>query len=176
MKKFVLLIMVLCMTILMPLNVLAETREVKEEMAKEKINVYIFWGNGCGYCEAAINFFESIEDEYGKYFNLVKYEVWYEKDNNTLKENVAAYFGDDVTGVPYIVIGDETFGGYAEEYNEDLKEAIVDAYEDDDYIDVVAKVNAGEVETKSNYDTLIVIGIFAVVIGGFGALIYFSRK
>jgi len=157
-----------------PLSVLAEGK--KETETKDKVKVYLFWGNGCGYCEAAKEFFASIEEKYSKYYELVDYEVWYNKENNTLKENVANYLKDDVSGVPYIVIGDTTFGGYSSEYDEQIIEAIEDAYEDDDYVDVVAKVKSGDVEPAKNYDTLIVIGIFVVIIGGFGALIYFSRK
>ena len=181
MKKVLLSLMAILVAVMMPLNVLAketkETKEAETETTKEKINVYLFWGNGCGYCEAAKEFFASIEDEYGKYYNLVDYEVWYNEENNALKESVAEYFNEDVSGVPYIIIGETTFGGYASDYDDDIKKAIKEAYEDEDYVDAVAKVQAGDVKSSSkNYDTLIVIGIFAVVIGGFGALIYFSRK
>ena len=174
MKKVLLSILTLFMVLVFPMSVLAD--EGKEDAKKEKINVYLFWGDGCGYCEAAKEFFASIEEEYDDYYNLVEYEVWYNKDNNELKENVAAYFNDDVTGVPYIIIGDKTFGGYSSEYDEDIKKAIKEAYDDEDYIDAVAKVGTGDYETPKNYDTLIVIGIFVLIIGGFGALIYFSRK
>lgn len=172
MKKVLLSVIALVMALMFPLSVLAD----KKEESKDKINVYLFWGNGCGYCEAAKEFFASIKDEYGNYFNLVEYEVWYDKDNNALKDSVAEYFNDDVSGVPYIIIGETTFGGYAADYDEDIIEAIEEAYEDDDYVDIVAKVKSGNVEPEKNYDTLIVIGIFVVIIGGFGALIYFSRK
>ena len=181
MKKFILSLLTVLLVVMMPLNVLAAkttdtTEEDAETTTKEEINVYIFWGNGCGYCEAALEFFSSIEEEYGDYFELVKYEVWYDKANNALKEEVVEYFGDDVTGVPYIVIGDVTFGGYASDYDEDIKTAIKEAYEADDYEDIVAKIQNGDIEAPKNYDTLIVISIFVVIIGGFGALVYFSRK
>lgn len=176
MKKKILNFIALIIAVLLPITVMAETENESESPVKEKVNVYLFWGNGCGYCEAAKDFFASIEDEYGKYFELVEYEVWYSKDNNALKERVVEYFGDDVSGVPYIVIGDTTFGGYASSYDEDIKEAIKDAYEDEKYVDYVEQIISGDVETPKNYDTLIVIGIFVVIIGGFGALIYFSRK
>lgn len=180
MKKKLLSLIVLLVAILIPTTVIAETKEAAKDetevVENEKINVYLFWGQGCGYCEAAKEFFSSIEEEYGKYFELVDYEVWYDKNNNALKESVVEYFKDDVTGVPYIVIGETTFGGYASDFDEDIKDAIVEAYEDDDYVDYVAKIIAGDIETPKSYDTLIVIGIFVVIIGGFGALVYFSRK
>lgn len=176
MKKILLSILTIFMVLMFPLSVIAEGKETREVEENKKVNVYLFWGNGCGYCEAAKKFFASIEEDYGKYFNLVEYEVWYDKDNNALKESVAEYFNDDVTGVPYIIIGETTFGGYASTYDGDIKKAIKEAYEDEEYEDIVAKVKGGDIEPAKNYDTLIVIGIFVVIIGGFGALIYFSRK
>lgn len=167
MKKVLLSILALLIAVVLPISASAEE--------KEKINVYLFYGNGCGYCEAAKEFFASIEEEYGEYYNLVEYEVWYVEENSELMQNVASYLGDEVGGVPYIVIGETTFGGYSSEYDSDIIDAIEEEYENEDYVDVVAKVKGGEVSSK-NYDTYIVIGIFAVIIGGFGALIYFSRK
>ena len=174
MKKSILSIIAILVAIFFPLNVLAK----EKEEVNEPINVYLFWGNGCGYCEAAKEFFVSIEEEYGDKFDLVAYEVWNDEKNQALEQAVAEYLGEEVSGVPYIVIGEKTFNGYSSEYDEDIIEAIEDEYENDDRIDVLEKIDAGEVSKSSekNYDTLIVIGIFAVIIGGFGALIYFSRK
>lgn len=167
MKKVFLSIISLLAALMLPISVSAEENE--------KINVYLFYGNGCGYCEAAKKFFASIKEEYGEYYNLVEYEVWYVKENSNLMQNVASYFGEEVGGVPYIVIGETTFGGYSSEYDNDIKKAIKEEYENENYKDIVAKVKSGEVSSK-NYDTFIVVGIFAVIIGGFGALVYFSRK
>lgn len=174
MKKSILSIIAILVAIFFPLNVLAK----EKEEAKDPINVYLFWGNGCGYCEAAKEFFASIEEEYGDKFDLAAYEVWNDENNQALEQAVADYLGEEVSGVPYIIIGEKTFNGYSSEYDEEIIEAIEDEYENDERIDVLEKIDAGEVSKSSekNYDTLIVIGIFAVIIGGFGALIYFSRK
>ncbi|MBQ6687280.1 MAG: thioredoxin family protein [Bacilli bacterium] len=175
MKKIILSIAILFVTLAFPLSALAEETKV-EPRTKDEVNVYLFWGNGCGYCEAAKEFFASIEDEYGDKFELVEYEVWYDKNNNELKETVIDYMNDDASGVPYIVIGEKTFGGYASDFNEDIIKAIEEEYESDERFDVIEKIESGDIEPSKNYDTLIVIGIFVVVIGGFGALIFFSRK
>lgn len=172
MKKTILSLIALFIALLFPLNVMAD----EKEESKEKINVYLFWGNGCGYCEAAKNFFRSIEKEYEDYYELVEYEVWYDEDNKALMNSVAEYFDEEIGGVPYIIIGETTFGGYSEEYNDSIIKAIKEEYENEDYVDVVKNVKADGVTTEKNYDTLIIIGIFVVIIGGFGALVYFSRK
>lgn len=167
MKKFKLLVVALITVILLPFSVNAAK--------KEPINVYLFKGDGCGYCAAALEFFESIEKDYGDYFNLVEYEVWYSEENSTLMNEVASHFGEEINGVPYIVIGDKTFQGYAEEYNSDIIKAIKDSYESKDYVDAIKAVNGNvptEEKDNSNRTTIIII---AVALVGFVALFYFAR-
>lgn len=111
----------------------------------KKINVYIFHGDGCPHCAKAFEFFDSIEEEYGKYYNLVKYETWtslFASRNNKMMKEVAQSFNEDLEklGVPYIIIGDKTFLGYSDSYKEDIKKAIVDAYNDEDYEDKVKPI------------------------------------
>lgn len=134
MKKF---FMIVCLLLAFIPNVVS----AKEE----KINVYIFHGDGCPHCAKALEFFDSIEEEYGKYYNLVKYETWTSfnaSHNNKLMKKVAEAFGEDLEnlGVPYIIIGDKTFLGYTESYGEDIKKAIEDAYNSDSYEDKVKPI------------------------------------
>lgn len=134
MKKF---IMTLCLLLVLIPNIVKA-----DNKGKEKINVYMFYGDGCPHCHKASEFFEDIEKEYGQYFNLVKYETWYSHRNNKMMTSTAEALKTDTEnlGVPYIIIGDKTFLGYSESYNEDIKKAIVDAYNDDDYIDKVKPI------------------------------------
>lgn len=54
-------------------------------------------------------------EEYGKYFNLVSYEIFNDSNNSKLFEQVSKFMdGEAATGVPYIVIGDTVFGGFKE--------------------------------------------------------------
>lgn len=189
MKKIKLLLVILLIVMLLPFNINAAK--------KNPITVHMFRGEGCGYCAAALEFFESIEDEYGKYFNLETHEVWYDSDNATLMSQVASYFGEDVGGVPYIIIGDKTFQGYAEQYNDEIKENIKSAYDSGNFHDIVADIQSGEIKvdvdtpsgddntknTTTNYSsrekneksdkTTIIIIVAALV--GFIALVYFAR-
>ena len=180
MKKIKSLLIAIIAVVLVPFTVNAAKNE--------PITVHMFRGEGCGYCAAALEFFESIESEYGKYFDLETHEVWYDEDNANFMQDVAAYFGEDVGGVPYIIIGDKTFQGYAEQYDEEIIDAITTAYESGSFVDRVAQVQNGEVsvgqgsnskedakedkEDKSNKTTIIII-IVALV--GFIAMVYFAR-
>ena len=133
---------------------------------KEKINVYIFYGDGCPHCHNAFNFFDSIEEEYGKYYKLVKYETWYSHRNNKLMISTAEALGTDTTnlGVPYIIIGDKTFLGYSSQYDEDIKKAIVDAYNDENYDDKVAPVVTTMFKDLKNTLITAGVGCLAIVI------------
>ena len=97
---------------------------------KNKVNIYFFWGDGCPHCEEGFKFLDSISDEYGKYFKLNKFEVWKNEDNAKLMEQFASKMGDEISGVPYIVIGERTFKGFSEKHKESIKAAIKEQYKD----------------------------------------------
>lgn len=95
----------------------------------DQINIYLFRGNGCGYCRAFLTYLEGITKEYGKYFKLVSFEVWNDADNAELLDAIGSFLGQEASGVPYIVIGDQVFPGYAESYNEGIEQAIKTLYD-----------------------------------------------
>ena len=96
----------------------------------EKVNVYFFWGDGCHICEREWEFWESVETEYGDYFTLNAFEVWHNDENAELMEVFAAAMGDELTGVPYTVIGENTFKGFPEDFETQMLEAIKEQYQD----------------------------------------------
>lgn len=140
--------------------------------AKEKIKVYMFRGEGCPHCEEALEFFDKLgkRDKYNVMYDLKKYEVWYDEDNAKLMEQVAKELGEEASGVPYIVIGKKTFSGYSSEYDSQIKQAIKDAYNDENYEDIVAKVKSSKTTKKSNdfpvVAVSITIGAAVIIIAG----------
>lgn len=107
-------------------NITVEVDDISYD--ENKVNIYLFWGDGCPHCENAKNFFESIEEEYGKYFKLNKFEVWYNKDNKEIMNQFASAMGEKVKGVPYIIIGNKTYKGFSSSYKESIIEAITSQY------------------------------------------------
>ena len=97
---------------------------------ENKVNIYFFWGNGCPHCEKEFEFFESIETEYGDYFTLNTFETWYDENNREILEQFASNMEDEITGVPYTIIGNKTFKGFSERYEEEMLEAIKEQYKD----------------------------------------------
>ena len=136
-KILVLLLIVLFSFMLIPTNTSAK---------KDKATVYLFRGKGCGYCRALLTFLNSIEPEYGDMYELESYEVWNNQENYNLMKLISEFLDQPAQGVPYLVIGDQVFPGYADVYDNDIKSAIKKLYETDkskryDVIDEYEKKN-----------------------------------
>lgn len=173
-----LLLVLLIMIVAFPFGVIAD--EENKEEKKEPVNVYLFRSNSCHYCEAAMEWFDSIEEEYGDYFDLVDYEVS-TQENSELWSEVAEFMGDTASGVPYMVVGEYTYpNGFAadtvisstsdETMGDQLIERIMEIYESDNRYDVMVEIN-----NKPDYSS--VVGIVAVaIITGLVVMAIITRK
>lgn len=113
-----------------------DLKDYKE--SEDKINIYLFRGHKCGFCNSFLTFLYNNVEEYGKYFNLVSYEIFNDANNSRLLDDVSKFMdGKSATGVPYIVIGDTAFGGFNESTDGDaIKAKIKELYESKDRYDV----------------------------------------
>ena len=180
MKKYFVLILAALMLVMPTVTYAAKTKAKdtkKEETKTEEVvefkatpKVYMFRGEGCPHCEEALEYFESIKSKYD--FELITYEVWYDEDNKAIMEKVAAGLGETVSGVPYIVIGNKTFAGYAQTYNADIEAAIKAEGINGNANDSVKKYITKE--KKKSQATTIVLSV--LVIAGIVALIILGRK
>lgn len=194
MKK--LLVSLLCLLALGVTTVSADEIKLPEVTDHEKVTIYIFRGNGCGFCKKALTYFNEVADTYKDYFEVKTFEVWNNSNNSTLMNAVAEKMGDKLGGVPYIVIGDSySENGFTDELGVQMVEKALEEYQNAKYKDLVAEVAKEHTDAKlmSLYDSCvedgvivlerdksndawIVLGIFAVIIGGGVALVMFSRK
>ncbi len=153
MKKSKLIILVFALVaFLLPLNVNATKRQVEEKKEKaeyvaEKIEdvlqsegitysfehkdkddaatILLFRGAGCSHCHEFLEYVtNTIIPKYGDKVKFEIYEVWNNAGNRELFEIVAKYMGTEPGGVPFIVIGDEYFEGYAQSLDADITSAI----------------------------------------------------
>ncbi len=145
--------------------------------SKDKVNVYLFRGNTCGHCFDAVVFFSSIVAEYGDRFNLIAYEVWSNKDNSEVMNAVASKLGDEVGGVPYIVVGNKSWSGYTDSYGDEIKKAIDNEYKKDasDRYDVIKKIGKNT-KSESSSDDVVSLLIIILVVAGVVAGIVYARK
>lgn len=143
----------------------AEEMEIENTKYKEtdkQAVIYLFRGNGCGFCRAFLTYLNSISTEYGNKFKLVSFEVWNDAQNNALMKEVANFTGEAVGGVPYIVIGEKVFPGYIADWNEDIKAAIDKEYKNNNKNDVFRRMQRdGEFTIDVNLIVEFVIALVA---------------
>ena len=135
-----------------------------ETLSNAKVKVYFFRGEGCSHCAEAEQWFSSIQETEGQYFEIVDYEVWYDENNKELMTKIAKFFNeeDQVTGVPYIIVGDQTFKGFNESYEIQILEEIHSEYQMnvEDRFDVMERMNA-----VKPWLTYVVLGLaFALIV------------
>ena len=169
MKKLSLIFVLVLGVLLITSNVFAKDK---------KVNVYFFRGEGCPHCEEAEEFFDSIKDEYGKYFTIVDYETWNDEDNADLMQRVAKARDEEASGVPYIIIGDQSWNGYTSDYDKEIKDKIKEVYDQDvkDRYDIMKYVKANKKAKKDYSNDILSLILIVLVAGGVCTGIYFARK
>ncbi len=126
-------------------NVISYTKDdVKIDNIKKeegKVNVYFFYGRECPHCEDEFSFFDEIEDEYGKYYNLYTFEVWHDSYNSNMLKIFSNAMGSIVSSVPYTIIGDSVIRGFGNTSKDKIINAIKENQDNDYdvYFDVILK-------------------------------------
>lgn len=164
--KYLLLVLVSSTFMLSVANAEVKTESLKEACKTERLtcnytekdtsklpNIYVFRGNGCGYCKNLLSHLSSIYNEISDKVNIVVYEVSDNADNWAFYQKVAKKFGDTVSGYPYMVIGKVVFNGYASDFDNDISKAIEKLATSEDAYDVVSELKRGNTEVVEK-DTL----------------------
>lgn len=174
MKKFYNFI-ILFAIVLIPFNVFADdkgvdiskynTETLSEALKSEEItadlsnytsdnnpiNIYFFRGSGCSHCYEFLEYVSSdLIKEYGDKINFVILETWNDSNNAELFTNIAHFLGKEGGGVPFIVIGDQAFEGYASSMDSEITSAIDDLYNSNNRYDVMNEYDGTNNYTASN--------------------------
>ncbi len=180
MKKIKYVVLLFLAMIVLPFSVFAEGEEEEKVIATngetDKVNVYLFRGEGCPHCQEAEEWFDSIKGEYGEYFQIVDYETWNDEGNAELMQQVAEARGEEASGVPYIIIGNKSWNGFAESYESEIIDQIKAEFakNPDDRYDIMTLLPNSKKKAKKD-DTATFIIIFLIIAGiGFG--VYKARK
>ncbi len=140
---FVLLIVLVCISdkkdkekINIAITMNSSLSDIKYD--ENKINIYMFWGDGCPHCEEEWKFLKRIAPKYYDKIHVYGFEVWKHEENLAIMEEFKnkLNLSDDI-GVPLTIIGDKYFVGYDESYNEDFLDIIKNNYKNskDIYLD-----------------------------------------
>ena len=102
----------------------AKNTEADINPSKDKLNIYIFWGDGCPHCKHLAEFLGEKQSEIGDKISLYTFEVWKDKNNLAFLKSFGKFLGENPKGVPYIIIGNKTYSGFAET-DEETKHEII---------------------------------------------------
>lgn len=103
----------------------AKNTETDIKPSKDKLNIYIFWGDGCPHCKHLAEFLGEKQSEIGDKISLYTFEVWKNKNNLSFLKSFGKFLGENPKGVPYIIIGNKTYSGFSET-DEETKQEIID--------------------------------------------------
>lgn len=102
----------------------AKNTEADIKSSKDKLNIYIFWGDGCPHCKHLAEFLGEKQSEIGDKISLYTFEVWKDKNNLAFLKSFGKFLGENPKGVPYIIIGNKTYSGFSET-DEETKQEII---------------------------------------------------
>ncbi len=192
MKKFKLYLAIIMCLLMIPFTVFAdeadtdskdeattEEKDTKSEDSK-KVKIYFFRGEGCPHCAEAEEFFDSIKDEYGEYYTIVDYETWYNTENADLLQKVGKARDEEISGVPYILIGNKSWSGYSSDMNEEIISTIKSEYEKDvaDRYDIMELIDTDSTKAKekSKSGDVMALIIVLIVVAGISYGVVVARK
>ncbi len=174
MKKLKYLVL-LIVALILPIAVFAEGEETTES---NEVKIYFFRGEGCSHCAETEEWFAEIEEEYGYKFEIVDYETWYDQDNADLMQRVAKARGEQAEGVPYIIIGNQSWNGFTDSYKSEILSRIDSEYEKDvdDRYDIIKLLPSLEKEKDSTGSDILALIIILAVVAGICFGVYKARS
>lgn len=129
--KYIKKILLLLLFILIPFNTFALSEDytdkvgeiVSKEVEKGNVNIYFFHKTSCPHCKKEGKLLDSLEQKYEN-INIYRFEVSGDSQNAKYLDEVKKLFDETSGGVPYTVIGTETFLGYNSYVGEKLEKTI----------------------------------------------------
>jgi glutaredoxin len=82
------------------------------------VNVYFFWGEGCPHCAKEKELLDYYTHKY-PFIQVLDFELYNNYSNAQILSEVATILNTRVDGVPFTVIGDQTFSGYSKNVSPD---------------------------------------------------------
>ncbi|MCK5731778.1 MAG: hypothetical protein KAH13_02055, partial [Tenericutes bacterium] len=118
--------------------------------AENQIDIHFFHSDYCSHCQDMDEYLQDLELEYDN-INVIYYEV-NNVDNYYLFQQVLDVF-DSESLIPTVIIGGLYFVGFNDQVQIDIEKTI-QRYTDDDFVDIVDKLENGEEILITDFDTL----------------------
>lgn len=121
----------------------------------DKINVYLFYGDTCPHCRKLENLLVELREKHGTKFNYYGFETWKDKENQDLMLALADRVASrsEVTGVPFLIVGNRYKVGYADYEAQDVTDLILGEYDRRDKVTDKMKDYINELDKKANTTT-----------------------
>ena len=127
--------------------------------AKEKVKLYLFYGDGCPHCASEKEFVDKLQQDDNN-LEVIMYEVRHNEENAILMNEVKASLDKNNQYVPFTVIGKESFTGFNSSFENAIKNAIENC-EKNKCVDIVSTIKNSETidnqkieETEIKKDTI----------------------
>lgn len=113
--------------------------------AKEQVNLYLFWGDGCPHCEAEQGYLEDLQKEFDN-LKIQKYEVWHNEENNQFMKQISKETNKSLNGVPVTIIGQTIITGFSDATEQEIRRA-VSYYSENKHHNIVKEIQEGTYKT-----------------------------
>lgn len=119
--------------------------------SEKEINAYLFWGEGCPHCKQEKEWFEEYLKN-NKDVHLHKFEIYNSIENVKNLNEIQKMLGDEGSGIPYLVIGNNSIVGFSKDYTPEEIKNTINYYKNVPYKDKVG-IKLGIVEDDGSEDT-----------------------
>lgn len=130
----------------------------------DQVTLYLFRWSSCSHCLDLLNYLNELSVEHGSKFKLRSYETSTNADNDKLRQDVADYFNETGTGVPLLIIGENSFYGFDESFEEKILTAINNEYEKSERFDIIETLVKKANEKNPNDALYVILPILAIVV------------
>lgn len=89
----------------------------------QEVDLLFFYGRGCPHCSKAKTFLSDMSSKY-PLLKISEYEIYFERENNKIFQELAEAYDSRVQGVPTIFIDNKIFVGFSNAIGESLKNEI----------------------------------------------------
>jgi cytochrome c biogenesis protein CcdA/glutaredoxin len=79
--------------------------------AANHVDMVIVHGNGCPHCAKLLSFMDGVQERYPD-LHVVVYEVYFDKNNRKIAQELAKAYGKDLGGVPVVFINGQMIVGF----------------------------------------------------------------